>query len=208
LLSISQLLAKQYHLHEPYDQQRKQFPTGKRKSNSPHCSGGKSRVWYNLGMKKRVYIETTVVSYFTARPSRDLMIAGHQEATRELWPQLDNRYETYISALVYEEAGKGDREQAHTRLAAIKSFRMLDTDDEARVLAERIMAGKGIPQEHPEDALHIAVAAVNGMDALVTWNFAHLNNPFTRMMIRQIVENEGFPCPEICSPEELLEADR
>jgi predicted nucleic acid-binding protein len=159
-------------------------------------------------MKKRVYIETTVVSYFTARPSRDLMIAGHQEATRELWPQLDNRYETYISALVYEEAGKGDREQAHTRLAAIKSFRMLDTDDEARVLAERIMAGKGIPQEHPEDALHIAVAAINGMDALVTWNFAHLNNPFTRMMIRQIVENEGFPCPEICSPEELLEADR
>ena len=159
-------------------------------------------------MKKRIYIETTVVSYFTARPSRDLMIAAHQGTTRELWPDLGDRYETYVSALVYEEAGKGDPEQARMRLAAIEPFRMLDIDDEVRTLGEKIVAGRGIPEEHPEDALHIAVAAVNGMDALVTWNFAHLNNPFTRMMIRQIVENEGFPCPEICSPEELLEADR
>ena len=159
-------------------------------------------------MKRRIYVETTVVSYFAARPSRDLMIAGHQEATRGLWPQLSDRYETYVSALVYEEAGKGDPGQARARLVAIEPFRMLDIDDEARTLAEIITAGKGIPREYPEDALHIAVAAVNGMDALVTWNFAHLNNPFTRMMIRQIVENEGFSCPEICSPEELLEADR
>jgi hypothetical protein len=76
-----------------------------------------------------------------------------------------------------------------------------------RIYVETIVAGRGIPEEHPEDALHIALAAVNGMDALVTWNFAHLNNPFTRMIIRQIVENEGFSCPEICSPEELLEVD-
>ena len=136
------------------------------------------------------------------------MIAGHREATRELWPHLGDQYETYVSALVYEEAGKGDQEQARTRLAAKKLFRMLDIDDQARTLAEKIMASKGIPSEHPEDALHIAVAAINGVDVLITWNFAHLNNPFTRMMIRQIVENEGFPCPEICSPEELLEADR
>ncbi|UCD50032.1 MAG: hypothetical protein JSW27_21185 [Phycisphaerales bacterium] len=85
---------------------------------------------------------------------------------------------------------------------------MLDIDDEAQTLAESITTGNGVPPEHPEDALHIAVAAVNGMDALVTWNFAHLNNPFARMMIRQIVENEGYACPELCSPEELLEADR
>ena len=67
------------------------------------------------------------------------------------------------------------------------------------------MEGRGIPSEYPEDALHIAVAAINGIEVVVTWNFAHLSNPFTRMMIRQIVENEGHVCPEICSPEELLE---
>jgi predicted nucleic acid-binding protein len=159
-------------------------------------------------MVRSVYIETTVASYFTARPSSDLMIAGHQEATRELWPKLTSEYEPYVSALVYEEAGRGDRDQAQMRLAALKSIPMLDIDDDARSLAEKIIAGGGIPAEYPEDALHIAVAGVDGVDALVTWNFAHLNNPFTRILVRRIVENEGYLCPEICSPEELLGIDR
>jgi len=72
-------------------------------------------------MKKRVYIETSVVSYLTARPSRDIIVAGHQETTRDLWPYLTARYETYISAIVYEEAGKGDIDQAKMRLAAIEA---------------------------------------------------------------------------------------
>jgi predicted nucleic acid-binding protein len=159
-------------------------------------------------MKKRVYIETTVVSYFTARPSRDIIMAGHQETTRDLWPDLIEKFEAYISALVYEEARKGDPDQAKMRLAAIESFQMLDIDEEAGFLAGRIIAGRGIPAEFPEDDLHIAVAAVNGMDVLVTWNFAHLNNPFTRRAVRRIVEGEGYFCPEICSPQELLEVDQ
>jgi len=159
-------------------------------------------------MKKRIYVETTVVSYFTARPSRDLMIAGHLEATRELWPELAAKYETFISALVFEEAGRGDPDQARMRHAAIERFPMLAIEDEARSLAEKIIAGGGIPAEYPEDALHIAVAAVNGIEVVITWNFAHLNNPFTRMMVRRIVEAVGYECPEICSPEELLEVDK
>ncbi len=131
-------------------------------------------------MKKRVYLETTVVSYFTARPGRDIIIAGHQEATRDLWPLLTSRYEAYISAIVYQEAEKGDPGQARMQLAAIEQLPMVGIDDEAKSLAEKILLGKGIPADYPEDALHIAVAAVNGMDALITWNFAHLNNPFIR----------------------------
>ena len=156
--------------------------------------------------KKRVYIETTVVSYFTARPSRDIIIAGRQEITRELWPKLATDYKVYTSALVYQEVGRGDGDQAGKRLAAISPFPMLDIDDAAKTLAEKIIAARGIPPEYPEDALHIALAAVNGMDVVITWNFAHLNNPFTRTMIRRIVENEGHECPEICSPDEILEA--
>ena len=159
-------------------------------------------------MKKRIYVETTVVSYLTARPSRDLMVAGHQEATREPWPQLAAKYETYVSALVYEEVRGGDPDQARMRLSAIERFAMLDIDDEARTLAEKIIDGRAIPPEFPEDALHIALAAVNGIEVVITWNFAHLNNPFTRMMVRQIVESEGYECPEICSPDELLEVDK
>lgn len=159
-------------------------------------------------MKKRVYLETSAVSYFTARPSRDLIVAAHQEATRELWPALLTQYKAYVSGIVYEEAGRGNPKEARSRLEAIKPFKMLEIDDEARLLAQGIIAGGGIPAEYPEDALHIGVAAVNGMELVLTWNFAHLNNPFTRMMIRQIVENAGYLCPEICSPEELLEARR
>jgi predicted nucleic acid-binding protein len=157
-------------------------------------------------MKRKLYIETTVVSYLAARPSRDLLVAGHQEATRELWPSLATDYDAYVSALVYEEAARGDVEQASMRLAAIKPFRMLDIDEDARVLAEKIVTGRGVPQEYPEDALHIAIAAVNGIDVVVTWNFAHLSNPFTRMTVRGIVQHEEYVCPEICSPEELLES--
>lgn len=64
-------------------------------------------------MAKRVYLETTVVSYFTARLSRDLQVVGHQKTTHELWPKLSGEYETYVSALVYREAGKGAMQQAN-----------------------------------------------------------------------------------------------
>jgi hypothetical protein len=165
-------------------------------------------LWYHVVVKKRIYLETTVVSYVTAKPSRDIIVAGHQGATRELWPQLSMNYETYVSALVFEEARRGDTDQAHIRLAAIEPFPMLDVDDEAQSLAEKIILRRAVPAEYPEDALHIAVAAVNGMEVILTWNFAHLNNPFTRKMVRQVVEGEGYECPEICSPEELLEVDK
>lgn len=155
-------------------------------------------------VKIKVYIETTVVSYYAAPFSRDLVIAGHQQATRDFWMKTGQDFEAYISALVIKEAERGDNVQAKKRLDAIASFPILEIDSEAESLAGRIVAGGGISDKFPEDALHIAVATVNGINAVVTWNFAHLNNPFTRMMIRQIVENEGYTCPEIVSPDELL----
>jgi len=136
------------------------------------------------------------------------MVAAHQAVTRELWPELSAKYEAYISALVLGESRRGDPEQARLRLAAIEPFAMLDIDDEVRSLAEKIIANKGIPAECPEDALHIAVAAVNDIDVIITWNIGHLNNPFSRKMIRKVVEGEGYECPEVCSPEELLEVDK
>ena len=158
-----------------------------------------------FSMKKTVYVETTVVSYLAAQLSRDLVIAGRQQATRDLWARL-SEFEAYISALVLEEGGRGDVDQSRRRLEAIAALPILEIDDAARNLAERILVAKAIPVEQPEDALLIAVAAVNGIEVLVTWNFAHRNNPFTRIMIREAVENAGYQCPEICSPEELLES--
>lgn len=155
-------------------------------------------------MKPKVYIETSVVSYYTGRGSRDVVIAGHQQSTQDFWPFLGSELAPYVSALVIKEAGKGNSVLAKNRLDAIRSFPVLRTTSEAEQLAQRIIDGRGIPAEYPEDALHIAIAAMAGMDFVVTWNFSHLNNPFTKVMIRQAVENEGYECPEIVSPDAFL----
>lgn len=157
-------------------------------------------------MKPKVYVETTVVSYLTGRATRDLVIAAHQAETRVLWPRLSTDFDTYISALVYEEASRGDPDAATRRLSAVQSFPVLGVDDEARSLAAKLLDSRAVPPEFPEDAMHIAIAAVNGIDVLLTWNFAHINNPFKKLLIRQAVENAGYLCPEICSPDELMEA--
>lgn len=158
-------------------------------------------------MARTVYIETTVVSYLTARPSRDLIVAGRQEATRALWPRLVTDYDAYISALVYLEASRGDSEQSRLRLEAIAGLPMLDVDDRSRSLAEAILRAGAVSMEFPEDALHIAVAAANGIEVFLTWNFAHLNNPFTRARVRQAIQECGYTCPETSSPDELQEAE-
>jgi predicted nucleic acid-binding protein len=159
-------------------------------------------------MKQKVYIETSVVSYLAAKPSRDLLIAARQESTAELWSKLSAAgLAGYVSTLVHQEVQRGDPQQAQKRIEALSSLVVLDIDQEAQDLAEGILAAKAIPTEYPDDALHAAVAAVNGMDVLVTWNFAHLNNPIARMRIRRIVEDSGYRCPEVCSPEELLEVE-
>ena len=154
-------------------------------------------------MKQKIYIETSVISYLVARPSKNIVMAGHQVATQDMWDIIDN-YDIYVSDIVIQEASKGDKKQSSLRLEAINSFKILEIDDESKNLAKALLMGKAIPKECPEDALHIALAAANGIDIIVTWNFKHINNPFTRMMIRQVVENNGYICPELCSPDEFL----
>ncbi len=133
------------------------------------------------------------------------MIAGHQQATQSFW-QLLTRHELapFISALVVKEASRGDKAMAQGRQEVIAAFPVLATTPEAEKLAKAIIVARGVPEEYPEDALHIAIAAIGGMDFIVTWNFSHINNPFTKMMIRQAVENSGYECPEIVSPDSFL----
>lgn len=151
-----------------------------------------------------VYIETSVVSYYTGRASRDVVIAGRQQTTQDFWSLLASKVQPFVSALVLKEASKGNPADAKRRIEAIKSFTVLSTTVEAERLAKTLIANRGIPEEYPEDALHIAVAALAGMNFIVTWNFSHINNPFTKMMIRQTVENAGLVCPEIISPDAFL----
>lgn len=155
-------------------------------------------------MKPKVYIETTVVSYQTGRFSRDMVIAGHQLSTRSFWELLGESLNPFVSALVVKEASGGDLSVAAKRLEAIEAFPVLASSEEAVNLADILMTTKSVPREYPDDALHIAIAATTGMDYIVTWNFSHINNPFTIGRIRHAVEEAGYICPEIVSPEAFL----
>ena len=155
-------------------------------------------------MKRKVYIETSVVSYCTGLISRDVVIAGRQQSTQEFWRMIAKEISPFVSALVVKEAARGNPIVAKKRIDAIQAFPVLATTPAAELLAQALIDARGIPAEYPEDALHIAVAAIEGMDFIVTWNFSHINNPFTKMMIRQTVENAGYECPEIVSPDAFL----
>ena len=155
-------------------------------------------------MKPRVYLETTIPSYLTSRPSRDLVVAGHQQITREWWEKKGTAFQLYISQLVIDEAGAGDPIAASTRLSVIQDLPQLDITPEVSTLAGAILASGRLPRNAATDAAHIAVAAVHGMDFLLTWNCVHIANASITRALALTCRDQGFECPVICTPEELL----
>jgi len=156
-------------------------------------------------MKPKIYIETTVVSYLTSRDSPTPLIAGRQQITREWWETRKNLFELIVSEIVVQEAAEGDTEAAKKRLAVLEGIPSLSLSPEVLTLAEALVSAGPIPREWIEDAFHIALAAVNGVDYLVTWNCNHIANAILRHDIERIIENHGYACPVICTPEELME---
>jgi len=155
-------------------------------------------------LKPQVYLETTIVSYQTAKPSRDLVVAAHQQVTQEWWHRRKDNFSLYVSELVLEEAAKGDPEAARRRLELLGSVRVLATDNEALALALAIVNSGCIPRAASADALHVAVAAVNGMDYLLTWNCTHINNAEIVKKLEWACGKAGYQCPVVCTPEQLL----
>jgi predicted nucleic acid-binding protein len=155
-------------------------------------------------MKSCVYLETTVPSYLTSRPSRDLIIAGRQALTREWWERRRDTFQLYISQLVVDEASAGDPTAARERLKAVQDLQLLDITPEVAELASSILASGRIPRKAATDAAHIAIAAVHGMDFLVTWNCVHIANATIAKALALICREHGCECPVICTPEALM----
>jgi predicted nucleic acid-binding protein len=150
-----------------------------------------------------VYIETSIVSYLTARPSRDLLVTAHQQLTVAWWEQQRSHYELFTSQVVLAEAHAGDPEAAQRRVAVLEHLPLLDMTDAAITLAAALVSGQALPAQAAQDALHVAVACVHGMEYLLTWNCAHLANARLRSRIEQICREAGYVPPIICTPEEL-----
>ena len=157
-------------------------------------------------MKRKIYIETSVVSYLVADMSENIRVSGHQLATHDFWKSLPE-YNVFISDTVVEEASRGDEGKVQKRLWTIRDFPVLEIDAKTQELAIKLVREKAIPEKCPEDALHIAVAATNNIEFILTWNFKHINNPFMMRKISDTVTTAGYSMPIICSPEEFMEAE-
>ena len=157
-------------------------------------------------MKPKVYLETSIPSYLTAWRSRDLIMAANQEITKEWWENRD-QFELYISALVLQEAGAGDPDAAQKRLEQLDDIPELDITEEVEQLANILIQKVPLPAKARIDALHIAAAALNGMDYLLTWNCSHIANAVLRPKIEAVCRELGYEPPTICTPQELTRCE-
>jgi predicted nucleic acid-binding protein len=156
-------------------------------------------------VRPTIYLETSVISYLAARRSSNARVATHQDVTHEWWETRRDRFELYVSAVVVGEAERGDPVVAAARMALVKDLRLAQVSREALDLAAALVAGAGVPKKANEDAVHIATAAVNGIDYLLTWNCTHIANAVTIPLVNTIYRRHGFEAPLIYTPFELME---
>jgi hypothetical protein len=153
-----------------------------------------------------VYLETTVVGTIASRDHPDPIMLARQLSTRQWWSDAPSRFDLRISDLVIAECSAGDPTAASERLEIIGGIEVLSPHADAETLAEALMVGKAVPESEPRDAAHIALAAVHGVNYLVTWNFKHILNPHLQRRIEGICRDCGFAPATICTPEQLLES--
>ena len=151
--------------------------------------------WYTPAMKPTVYVETSVISYLTSKPSRDLVVAAHQELTREWWSVARDSYDLAISDVVIEEISRGDKDAVARRLAVVEGLLVLGHDASVGTFALEYQQMLSLPEEAEADLYHIAYAVVFELDYLVTWNCAHIANANSakRIATRNAERNRFMP---------------
>ena len=159
-------------------------------------------------MESTVYIETSIVSYLAARPSRDLITAAHQQLTTQWWATRRSAFRLHISEMVVQEASDGDPDSAQRRLVFLEGIPAIAVTADALSFARSLLENRVVPQSAETDALHIAVAAAGGMEYLLTWNCRHIANAQIRGKIEELARLRGFEPPILCTPEELMESDQ
>ncbi len=150
-----------------------------------------------------LYLETTIPSILTARPSQNILQLAHQEMTRQWWEEHAKRYRIFTSQVVLDEAGRGDELAARRRLHFFRTFPLLEVTDEAIELSEVYLARLPLPKTATGDALHLAISVCHRMDYLVTWNCKHLAHGEVRRAAAQLNAALGYVTPTICTPQEL-----
>ena len=159
---------------------------------------------YNSCVSETVYIETSILGYLTARPSRDLVVAANIEITREWWDLRRSKFQLYTSQAVVKETSQGDAQIATQRLEIIRDFELLELNQSVLDLAEQFLERSSLPAKADVDAVHIAAATIHGMDYLLTWNCKHIANAQIQKKLAEISFDCGYELPILCTPYELL----
>ncbi len=157
-------------------------------------------------MKRKIYVETSVISYLTARPSRNVIEAGHQQSTYFFWERR-SEFDLVASELVVTECSAGDVLAANKRLDALSTIPLLDINNRCVDLAKGLVNVGIVPAKASEDAMHISIATVHFVDYLLTWNCRHIANPEIQAQIAEYFRPQGLFLPFICTPDEILGDD-
>jgi predicted nucleic acid-binding protein len=155
-------------------------------------------------VKPKLYLETTIPSYLVGRFSRDLLVAAHQQITRDWWELRRTEFDLYVSEMVLYEVRAGEARLARKRLEVLAGLPVLASNPETLILAENLMTKGPMPAKAAGDAVHIATATVYGCDYLLTWNCKHIANAELQRAIRRVIEEYGYEAPNLCTPEELM----
>ena len=156
-------------------------------------------------MKPSIYLETSVISCLAMRLSGVLRIAANQQTTRDWWDNERQRYDLFVSRYVMNECSRGDPQAAQERWAFLEGIPLLEVSDSVETLAQALLSKVPLPAKATVDALHISVAALSGVQHLLTWNCKHIANPSLRLRIESVCRELSCEPPVICTPQELLE---
>lgn len=156
---------------------------------------------------EKVYIETTIPSYVTARFSRDIVIAARQQISREWWDTARFKYDLYISEVVIAECCMGDPEAAKRRLELISGIKILKLTDDINRLADEYIKLLDIPEKARLDAYHLAFAVISEMDYLLTWNCTHMAQGEIMSKLRNYNRKNNLFEPILLTPDELMGRD-
>jgi len=158
-----------------------------------------------INKKSSVYIESSVVSYFTNPISSDIITAGKQQTTRIWWETVLPKMKPYVSDYVFREIQKGDSKKAEARRQAVASIELLDETPLVVELAKTYLKKLPIPRKSELDAYHLAIATAFKIDFLVSWNCKHIANIFMIRPIQKINDGFNLSTPLICIPTVMIE---
>ena len=157
-------------------------------------------------MKPRIYIETSVISYLAARPSLDAVNAARQYESLRLWSARD-QFELVVSSLVVDEASAGDAAAATQRLRFLDGLARVPLSDDAVATAKLLILRQAFSAKAFADALHVAIAAHTGCDAIASWNYRHIASAWARQRVEANLRELGLSVPLIATPDTLLESE-